>query len=225
MPLDPRLAAELVSVVDTRVSQLMKMQPRTAYGVVQTVDAANFKCSVYVSGDAAPSAGFVFPPWCALTVGDRVRVVIDPRGDRYVDEVYSPRTAAARIVGHYESAAAGNIGGLTTPAAITGASLSVPVKAGRVYWIYGEALLQSTVGTDRLSFELFEDSNQLNTSRQVTSQITSVKFATSALVVPGADATKVYTLRAGRSTGTGTVTVVQGTSNPTILVVFDGGPA
>lgn len=83
MPIDPRLAADLISVIDTRVRQILRMQPRTAYGVVASVDTANKKCSVYLSADTSASPGFSYTSEPA--VGDRVRVVIDPRGDRYVD--------------------------------------------------------------------------------------------------------------------------------------------
>jgi hypothetical protein len=82
--MDPRLAAELVKMVDERVEQLMRAQPVTAYGVVASVDAAGGKCSVYVSGNPVASPGFSYPSGMVPAVGHRVRVVTDPRGDRYV---------------------------------------------------------------------------------------------------------------------------------------------
>lgn len=85
MTVDPRIYQELIGAVDTRVKQHLAQQPRTAYGIVATVDIANHKASVYVSGDAVPSLGFSFPRNRVPSVGARVRVVIDPRGDRYIE--------------------------------------------------------------------------------------------------------------------------------------------
>ena len=96
--MDPRIAAELVAMVDQRVAQHLRAQRRTAYGEVNTVDSVNFKASVYVSGDGFASAGFSFPPWMPIVVGDRVRVVIDPRGDRYIDAVLGADSAAPSVL-------------------------------------------------------------------------------------------------------------------------------
>lgn len=85
MSLDPRIYQELIRAVDTRIEQWMRSQPRTAYGIVQAVDTTNRKCSVYLSGDVTPSPGFTYTRTLPPTVGELVRVVIDPRGDRYVD--------------------------------------------------------------------------------------------------------------------------------------------
>lgn len=88
MIIDPRVYSGLLDAVDTRVKQHLAQQPRTAYGVVESVDAANAKAAVYVSGDPAASAGFAFPAHTKPKIGDLVRVVIDPRGDRYVDATF-----------------------------------------------------------------------------------------------------------------------------------------
>lgn len=87
--MDPRLSQGIIQAVDTRFNQLRRAEPYTVYGVVATVDAVNRKVSVFLSGDADASAGFAYPPRMAPEVGEMVRVVVDPRGDRYVDEVFS----------------------------------------------------------------------------------------------------------------------------------------
>lgn len=92
--MDPRLATELIELVDERVAQLERARPRTAYGVVSAVDTVNRKATVLVSGGASASGGFSYPPAMQPAVGDVVRVVIDPHGDRYVDASYG---AAATV--------------------------------------------------------------------------------------------------------------------------------
>lgn len=85
MPLDPRISQMILEAVDTRVNQRLRSQPYTAYGVVASVDLSSRKASVYVSGDAIASGGFSFGATTAPAVGEAVRVVIDSRGDRYID--------------------------------------------------------------------------------------------------------------------------------------------
>lgn len=83
--MNPLLAQQIIAAVDARFDQLMRQQPRTAYGVVATVDTANRKASVYLSGDTNPSSGFSYAYGAEPVVGALVRVVVDPRGDRYID--------------------------------------------------------------------------------------------------------------------------------------------
>lgn len=85
--LDARLAQEVLSAADSRFDQLRRGLPYTAYGVVATVDASTRKASVYVSGDPVASAGFTYRSIEMPVVGELVRVVIDPRGDRYIEAV------------------------------------------------------------------------------------------------------------------------------------------
>lgn len=63
--------------------------PHSAYGVVESVNAGTRKANVYLSGDVVPSVGFTYSERSVPEVGNRVRVVIDPRGDRYIDAVFS----------------------------------------------------------------------------------------------------------------------------------------
>lgn len=87
MNLDPRIAQALIEAVDTRVEQLLRARPYTAYGVVASVDVANARATVNISGDTSASAGFKWSrPWIPV-VGELVRVVIDPGGDRYIDSI------------------------------------------------------------------------------------------------------------------------------------------
>lgn len=84
--MDPRLSQTIIQAVDNRFEQLRRTQPYSAYGLVASVDAVNRVCSVYVSGDPVASVGFHYPIRMTPEVGHRVRVVIDPRGDRYIAE-------------------------------------------------------------------------------------------------------------------------------------------
>lgn len=78
------------AIIDTvsRVAdrQINRAIPRIRYGIVFEVDGETRKASVNLMGQNEPSAGFTYG---AVTprVDDLVRVVIDPRGDRYVDDV------------------------------------------------------------------------------------------------------------------------------------------
>lgn len=85
--MDPRIAADLNRMVEERVRQLLAANREVAYGIVDAVDTANLKCSVFVSGSATASGGFSYAPWQQPAPGDRVRVMVDPRGDRYLDSV------------------------------------------------------------------------------------------------------------------------------------------
>jgi hypothetical protein len=96
--MDPRIASDLNALVEERFRQLVSRMPAPAYGVVESVDAANRRCSVYVSGHATPSAGFKYGAHVPA-IGELVRVVVDPRGDRYVDEVISS-TFRGNLVGN-----------------------------------------------------------------------------------------------------------------------------
>lgn len=78
------------AIVDTmaRVAdrQVNRAIPRTRYGTVFEVDGSARKVSVNLMGQNEPSAGFVYGA-VVPRIGDLVRVVIDPKGDRYVDDV------------------------------------------------------------------------------------------------------------------------------------------
>ncbi len=88
MKIDPALHAALVSVVDERVNQILKSRTYTAYGLITAVDTIEETVSVAISGDSNPSDGFKYPDWQTPKVDQKVRVVIDPQGDRYVDQLY-----------------------------------------------------------------------------------------------------------------------------------------
>lgn len=66
-----------------------RMRPRDRYGVVQSIDAVNYKCSVLLTGDPVPitvNVGSNFP----AAVGQEVRVGGLP-GDKIVKDVIGPR--------------------------------------------------------------------------------------------------------------------------------------
>ena len=84
---DPRLAAEITSLVDRRVAAaIAQAMPSLRYGIVAAVDTVNRRVSVRLGAALDASPGFVYPPALLPVVGDSVRVVI--RGaDRYVEAV------------------------------------------------------------------------------------------------------------------------------------------
>lgn len=126
--MDPRLAADIVGAVDERFAQLQRSLPRTAYGVVTAVDTVNRKATVRVSGETTASGGFVFPRLLRPAVGELVRVVIDPRGDRYVDDALPGfgrlRYVAMRTVHHNGASASSSFGPV-----VSGPVANVPTNA------------------------------------------------------------------------------------------------
>jgi hypothetical protein len=85
---DRRFADLLVGVVDRVVEQKLRTMLRTHhYGtVVGAPDTVRRTVAVALLGKPEPSPGFVYGE-VAPVEGDVVRVVIDPKGDRYVDAV------------------------------------------------------------------------------------------------------------------------------------------
>lgn len=130
---------------------------------------------------------------------------------------------APRLMGAYSSESAGNQGGITTYTNITGASLTFTAVAGRKYLIYAEVFLLTSVATDRIGLEIHDGAGQLQSDRRVPGTTTAVKMICS--VFYEGSGSKTIVLKAGRTTGTGAVTVVQGPTNPTTFHVLDVGPA
>lgn len=97
--MDPRIHQAIIEAVDTRFRQLMSQQARAVYGTIESVDLVNGKVSVYLSGDTSPSPGFRFERPFIPVVGQLVRVVIDPRGDRYVEALGLPTTVNKMSLG------------------------------------------------------------------------------------------------------------------------------
>lgn len=83
---DPRLAQAIVAAVDRRVEQRLAQLPQTRYGIVASVNTTNRTVGVQLGADAAPSGPIVYGSRTPL-VGDLVRVILSPSGDRYVDDV------------------------------------------------------------------------------------------------------------------------------------------
>jgi hypothetical protein len=87
--LNSRATAQAVVDAATRAAdkQIARRLPSTRYGVVfGQPDVDTRTVSVRLMGQPEPSGGFVYGT-IEPADGDRVRVVIDPRGDRYVDDV------------------------------------------------------------------------------------------------------------------------------------------
>jgi hypothetical protein len=97
------------AIVDTmaRVAdrQVNRAIPRIRYGTVFEVDGATRKVSVNLMGQNEPSAGFVYGA-VVPRVGDHVRIVIDPKGDRYVDDVIGRDFAVPVVVSLPEATSA-----------------------------------------------------------------------------------------------------------------------
>lgn len=87
--LNSRTAAQIVVSASERVANraIEKRLPRIHYGVVfGDPDRASRKVAVRLMGQDEPSAGFVYGN-VEPRDGDLVRVFIEPKGDRYVDDV------------------------------------------------------------------------------------------------------------------------------------------
>lgn len=85
---DRRVADAIIAEVERRVMRRLGSMAFLdfRYGVVASV--AGNKASVYLGSDTYASPGFIIPSGMTLAANDRVRVVIDPRGDRYVSEKF-----------------------------------------------------------------------------------------------------------------------------------------
>lgn len=84
---DSVLARAILDAADRRAGQLLdRAIQQVRYGTVTAVDVTNRKATVQLPGSATPSPGFVFFRHTVPQVGDLVRVVILPTGDRYVED-------------------------------------------------------------------------------------------------------------------------------------------
>ena len=85
-------ATRLVRAVDRRVQKQLGRGTVLEYtnGEVDVVGVG--EASAFLGGDTNASEGFRIPPGVVVESGDRVKVAIDPRGDRYITGVISPTT-------------------------------------------------------------------------------------------------------------------------------------
>lgn len=143
--------------------------------------------------------------------------------DRLADEFTLDEKPVLSLLGSYDSGATGNQGSITSQTAITGATLPVQVWNGRRYYIYAECFLSSTVASDRLGMELKVDSTQIQSTRFVAGTTTATKATCSRIWDCTSNGIVDIAMFANRVTGTGTVTVTQGTSNPTVLYIMNMG--
>ena len=92
MSLTQNEATRFINVIDERIKKLLGRGTvlEITYGEVDSISGR--KCAVLIGGDTNPSGGFRIPAGLRVQVGDRVRVVIDPRGDRWVAEVFQTTT-------------------------------------------------------------------------------------------------------------------------------------
>lgn len=142
---DRRLASLIVDMVDRRVEQKLRaIYGATRYGsVVGAPDTAKRQVAVKLLGQDDPSPGFVYGEVVPVD-GDFVRVIVDPRGDRYVDAVlgrdavdYAP---ASGVPGNF------SIGGILSVGAIAGLVPVVTAYApGTTSWNVPAGLLFAVV--------------------------------------------------------------------------------
>lgn len=98
MTLSQNEATRFISVIDYRIERALGRGTvlEITYGDVDVVN--DRYASVFIGGDTTASEGFRIPSGLRVESGDRVRVVIDPRGDRYVEEVLAPTTYAKALL-------------------------------------------------------------------------------------------------------------------------------
>jgi hypothetical protein len=101
-----REASRIISAIETKIDQKMRSGARIelTYGQVYEVHGA--ECSVYLVGSrelaesdggvAEPSTGFRVPTHLTARTNDYVRVSMDERGDRWVEEVFADQPSMNR---------------------------------------------------------------------------------------------------------------------------------
>lgn len=98
MGLSQNEATRFVSVIDNRIGRRLGRGTvlEITYGDVSTVSGRT--ASVLIGGDDNESQGFRIPSGLRIEPGDRVRVAIDPRGFRYVEEVLAPTNHSKMVL-------------------------------------------------------------------------------------------------------------------------------
>lgn len=86
---DRRVADAIVSAVEERVLKRLGSYAflDVRFGTVVAAPVSGY-VSVYIGGDTYASPNFKVPTGMTLTAGNKVRVAIDPRGDRWVADKY-----------------------------------------------------------------------------------------------------------------------------------------
>lgn len=99
---DRRLAVMIADMIDRRVEQRVReLLPMIRYGmVVGSADAAARTVAVRLFGQEEPSPGFVYREFTPED-GDRVRVYIDPKGDRYIDAILGRNASIDEAAGDF----------------------------------------------------------------------------------------------------------------------------
>ena len=140
---DPVVAARLLAAVDRRVDQILaQRQVRVAYGVVDAVSPSTMRCSVFLYGQATSTPGFVYAVGERPETGDRVRVVMLPGGDRYVDALLTGYGRLRFVPMTRQTIFSSATTSTTIARTLTGAISGVPASARLVS---GYATLWSTV--------------------------------------------------------------------------------
>jgi hypothetical protein len=83
-----RLADSLVAEIEARVLKRLGTMAYLDYRYGRVHAVVGGTASVYLGGSATSSPGFRIPSGTTLSPGDTVRVVIDTRGDRFVDHKF-----------------------------------------------------------------------------------------------------------------------------------------
>ncbi len=90
--MDDRQADAFWAQVDQRITKFLAQYDlvQIRYGYVSSVDTTNKICGVKLNttfagrGSATESPGFAYPSFYIPVIDDYVRVVVDPKGDRFV---------------------------------------------------------------------------------------------------------------------------------------------
>jgi len=84
-----RMADQLVKAVEERIMQRLGSYAflEFRFGRVQSV--SNSVASVYLGDDDYASPGFRVPIGMSVATNYRVRVAIDPKGDRWISDVFA----------------------------------------------------------------------------------------------------------------------------------------
>lgn len=85
---DRRVADAVVEEIERRVLGRLGNMAFLTYRFGKVASVAGSLASVYLGGDTYASPNFRIPAGMTLAVNDTVRVVIDPRGDRYISDKF-----------------------------------------------------------------------------------------------------------------------------------------
>lgn len=84
-----RMADQLVKAVEERLMQRLGSYAFLEYRFGVVKDVTNSVANVYLGGDDYASPGFRVPIGMSVATNYKVRVAIDPKGDRWISDVFA----------------------------------------------------------------------------------------------------------------------------------------